>query len=101
MFSSIAMCFAYVGEYENCFMSTYANRASLVLLGIQLYARKPIPSEKAWLPAQGSADPPSTDFSFQGPVRFAQRVRHICKPTEDGHSFFSPQRLPADVVLKV
>lgn len=46
---------------------------------------------KAWLPAQGSADPPSTDFSFQGPVRFAQRVRHICKPTEDGHSFFSPK----------
>lgn len=45
MFSFVATCFAYCGEYEKHFQSTYANKTSLVLLGISLSAHKPKPSE--------------------------------------------------------
>lgn len=65
MFSFVATCFAYCGEYEKCFQSTYANRTSLVLLGISLSAHKPKPSEtqpgsepRAQLRVEAQSPPP-------------------------------------------
>lgn len=48
----------------------------------------------AWLPAQASADGPSTESSSQGPVRLAHTVRNICKAIKYGHSFIFPPEDP-------
>lgn len=45
MFAVIATCFAYFEECEKCFQSTYANGASLVLLGTSMSAYKPRTSD--------------------------------------------------------